>query len=367
MNNPDHQHFIPKSYLKNFARRDKKKKFVEIFDKHTNEIKIVSTRGICVKTGLYTLPKTETNDPYKLENYYAKNVDDVYPEVYNLLVNDEIITISKNQKRKILYTLMSLYFRTPKFLNSLNRVTDESLEKVMMLTDPDKDEIVVDFLGQELKFLRQELDEVKTKLYEQNRQDFITTHLQQWHEFVAYKYQCAISVFKVEGDVDLITSDNPVIIHSAVQNKFHLYDPTNIIEVPLDRRHFLFVYPNTETSSSTKITRGIRDKHFGLTLNYQVQKKAEQWIIGFPESCKKHLADQIKYGEYNDENLKTVELIEQRAKLMSELLSTMEKYGFPSIQVADKIKAFKKLECFTDNHDIEEISEQLKQEGYSTD
>lgn len=367
MNNPDHQHFIPKSYLKNFARREKKKKFVEILDKHTAESKIVSTRGICVRTGLYTLPKTGTDDPYKLENYYAQNVDDVYPEVYDLLVNDQIIAISKSQKKKILRTLMSLYFRTPKFLNALNKVTDQTLDKVMMLAGKDKDQINVDYLGQELKFFPHELNEIKKGLYEHNRHDFIVTHLQQWHEFVEYKYHCAISVFKIEGDVDLITSDNPVVIHSAAQNKFHLYDPTNIIQVSLDRRHFLFIYPNTEIAESPKINRAIRDKYFGLTLNLQVERSAEQWIIGFPETCRKHIADQIKYGEHNDENLKIVELMEQRARLMAELLESIKKHGFPSSQVADKVKEFKKLECFIDNHDLDSISRQLEQEGYSTD
>ncbi len=367
MNKPDHQHFIPKAYLKNFAKRNKDKKFVEVMDLSTKETKVVSTRSICVKTGLYTLLKTKNNDPYYLENYYAKNVDDIYQEVYDLLTDDKITQISKKQKHKIIYTLMSLYFRTPKFLNGLNKVTDESLDKVIMLTDPNDDKIKVDFLGQDLNFSRSEIEDTKKMLHEQNRHDFLATHVKEWHEFVAYKYHCAISVFKIEGDIELITSDNPVIIHSSAQNRFHLYDPTNIIEVPLDRKHFLFIYPNTESYSSTKINRGIRDKYFGLTLNLQVQRKAEQWIIGFPESCQKHIADQKKYGEETEENLKIVENIEQRAKQMSELLGVMEKFGFLSIQVAEKVKQYKALECFYGDHDLKEIIDELNQRGFTTE
>ncbi len=336
-------------------------------DLSSNETKIVSTRSICVKTGLYTLPKRNNTDPYYLEKYYAKNVDEVYPEVYDLLVDDKTTTISKKQKHKIIYTLMSLYFRTPKFLHALNKLTDTSLDQALMMTGPGKDEIVVDFFGQELKFLRHDIDTVKQRLYEQNRQDFLSTHVKEWHEFVTYKYHCAISVFKIEGDIELITSDNPVLIHSSVQNPFHLYDPTNIIEIPLDRKHFLFIYPNTEGFSSTKINRGIRDMFFGLTLNLQVHRKAEQWIIGHPGSCQKHVADQKKYGEYNEENLKLVENIELRAKLMSELLAVMEQHGFLSIQTANKVMQYKKLECFNGDNDLKEIAQHLAQKGFITD
>lgn len=336
-------------------------------DLSNNKTKIVSTRSICVKTGLYTLPKSKVTDPYYLENYYAKNVDDIYQEVYDLLIDNKTIVISKKQKHKIIYTLMSLYFRTPKFLNGLNKLTDTSLDKALLMTDPAKDEITIDFLGQELKFMRHEVEEVKEKLHEQNRQSFLSTHVKQWHEFVTYKYHCAISVFKIDGDIELITSDNPVTIHSAVQNRFHLYDPTNIIELPLDRKHFLFIYPNTEGYSATKINRGIRDKFFGLTLNLKVQRSAEQWIIGFPGSCKKHLADQKKYNEPIEENFKIVANMEQRAKLMSELLTIMEKHGFFSIQAAEKVKQFKKFECFDGDHDLKEIAKQLNKKGFITD
>jgi len=365
MDKLDHQHFIPKSYLKNFAQRKKDKKFVEILNLKTKETRLVSTRSICVKSGLYTLPKKITNDPYHLENFYAKNVDEAYQEVYDLLTNEGVTEISKRQKHKIIYTLLSLYFRTPKFLNGLNKLTDESLDKALMLADPNNDKISIDFLGQKLNFFKHQTDDIKKELHEQNREEFLTTHLEQWQKFVTYKYHCAISVFRIEGDVELITSDNPVVIHSATGNRFHLYDPTNIIEIPLDRRRFLFIYPNTEGKSPPKIYRSIRDKFFGLSLNFQVQKKAEQWIIGFPSSCVKHLADQEKYGENNEENLKMVESFQQRAKLMIELLSVMKRHGYFSIEAAEKVKQMKTLDCFKNDHDLEELIQELQQHGFT--
>ena len=67
MNKPERQHFIPQSYLKNFSKQIKEKKYVDILNLGSREIITTTTKKICVKTGLYTMPKAE--DPYYLEKY----------------------------------------------------------------------------------------------------------------------------------------------------------------------------------------------------------------------------------------------------------------------------------------------------------
>lgn len=365
-NKKDHQHFIPRSYLRNFAQRKKDKKFVDAVEISSKNKLYISTKDICVKKGLYTLPKSHNNDPYALENYYAAHVDEVYPEVYELLTDKSRTFISGRQKHKIINTLLSLYFRTPKFLNAHNNLIDRIIDRAVELTDEAKEEIRVNYDGRPLNFLRAEADAIKQKLKEENRQIFLSTHLEVWHRFVAFKYECAISVFEVEGDIDLITSDNPVNIHSAVENPFHLFDPTNVIQVPLDRRHFLFVYPNTEESQTNRINRGIRDKYFALTSNLQTERQAEKWIIGFPETVEKHFEDQKKYGEFNEENLKVYENMKQKAKLSAELLSVAQANGFFSQAVANKVKEFRKLECFQGDHELNNIVVELAKRGFLT-
>lgn len=365
-NKPNHQHFIPRSYLRNFAKPQKDKRFVDTVEISSRKKLYLSTKDICVKTGLYTLPQSTNGDPYALEKYYAIHVDEVYPEVYELLLNKSRTHISNKQKHKILNTLLSLYFRTPKFLNAQNNLINRIIDRAIELTDEAKEEINIEFDGKPLNFLRNEVDSFKKKLREKNRQRFISSHLEYWHKFVAYKYKCAISVFEVEGDIDLITCDNPVNIHSAVQNRFHLFDPTNIIQIPLDKRHFLFVFPNTEESEINRINRGIRDKYFALTSNLQTERIAEKWIIGYPETVEKHFEDQRKYGEFNEENLKALNNMEQKAKLMNELLAVTQANGFFSQAVANKVKGFRKLDCFKDDHELNKLVLELARQGYLT-
>lgn len=365
-NKPKHQHFIPRSYLKNFAEQKKDKRFVEAFDIKSKTKLYLSTKDICVKSHLYTLPKTAKGDAFALENYYAQHVDEVYPEVYQLLIDKSKTSISKNQKHKILNTILSLYFRTPKFLNTQNSLSDSLIDRAMELTPEEKQEISIDFNGTQLKFKREEVDDIKRTLREKNHQIFLLTHFDIWHQFVSYKYKCGISIFEVDRDIDLITSDNPVNIHSVVQNKFNLFDPTNVIQVPIDRRHFLLVFPNTEEDQTSKIHRGIRDKYFALTSNLQTETSAEDWVLGFPGTVEKHFVDQKKYTENNDENSKVVENFKQKAKLMRELLSVAKINGFFSWAVARKVKEFRNLDCLKGDYELHKIILELAEQGYLT-
>lgn len=63
-------------------------------------------------------------EKYSLEKYYAENIDGVYPEVYELLTDPNKTYITTKQRAQIVMTTMSLFFRTPKFLNFNERRTN---------------------------------------------------------------------------------------------------------------------------------------------------------------------------------------------------------------------------------------------------
>jgi hypothetical protein len=361
-----HQHFIPRSYLRYFAQNKKEKKFVDAYNIQTGQKINASTKSVCVKANLYTLPAEKDGDPYLLEKFYAREIDSVYPEVYKLLIDKSVKSISNRQKHKIIYTLMSLYFRTPKFLNLLNKVTDDIIDRSLKMTDRARDIIKIDMDGRKIEFARSEADKIKEQLASENRMVYLKTQFEMWHEFVSYKYKCGISVFEIDDDTDLITSDNPVSIHSSAGNRFNLFDPTNIIQVPIDRKHYLVVFPNTEHASENELFRGKRDKIFALSSNLSTEKNTEMWIIGFPGTLDKHLFDQKKYGEINEDNMAMVEKIKETASLMNELLKTAETYGFFSYQVADKVRAYRKMEALKGNHDLQHYVEELAKQGFLT-
>lgn len=82
MNDPVHQHYIPQSYLRNFAEQDRKLAFVDtIMRGHDQKIKRLPTKAICAEKNIYTFNANDPGDPYALEKFYAKEVDALFPEI----------------------------------------------------------------------------------------------------------------------------------------------------------------------------------------------------------------------------------------------------------------------------------------------
>jgi len=152
MSKPKHQHYIPKSYLKNFALEQDGKYLVEAklkSEEHPKD-RLISIKDICVDKNIYTLPDDAGDDKYALEKYYAREIDSVYPEIYQLLTDEAVTIITDDQRRKIILTTMSLFFRTPKFMNLNKRRINSMLDFVVKRFVNDKGWVRVRLNGQTL-------------------------------------------------------------------------------------------------------------------------------------------------------------------------------------------------------------------------
>ncbi|WP_293312321.1 DUF4238 domain-containing protein [Pedobacter sp. UBA5917] len=367
MNKPKHQHFIPKSYLKNFSEEINGVKVVEAKLKSDGHVKAkpISIRDICVNKNLYTLTHREGEDKYALENYYAEEIDKVYPEVYQWLINPDLIKITPEQRIKILLTTMSLFFRTPKFLNVNQRRINHILDYAAKHFKDEQGNIKFRFNGADLSFNVKDIEEMRTELKAKNKQAFLQNHIQEWHQFVNFKSKAAICVYRLTDDSELITSDNPVIMRSIDDHDLvNPFDPTNMISLPLDNKHYLSIFPNTEQAMLDTIYRTDRDKWFSLTTNLQVEKSSEDWILGKIGTIKKHLQDQEKYGALTPENFKEVENMKKRAEDGNDLNRFMELFGFPSQPVLDKVRWMMNNKIHQKDPEIIKMVVELAKRGY---
>ncbi len=369
MSKPKHQHFIPKSYLRNFSITQNQKHFVEVKLKDENAPKdsLLSIRDICVDKNLYTLPNVDSDKKYSLEKYYAEKIDSVYPEVYELLTDPKKVHITPKERAHIIMTTMSLFFRTPKFLNLNERKTNTILDYACKYHADRNGNVKFKFRDYDLAFHIDTIEEVRVNLKIKHKLDFLKEHLEAWQKFVEFKINAGITVYNIYEDLDLITSDNPVFMHSIVGNSFNVFDPTNIISLPLDNKHFLTIFPNTESAMSDKIYRGERDKWFGLTTNLEVDRSSEDWIIGKPNTIKAHVADQKKYGEFNAENLQAVDDIKEKLADMKDLLAIMQKVGTIGHQsVANKVRELRKKRIHQNDPEMQKIILELAKHGFLT-
>lgn len=366
MSRPKHQHFIPRSYLKNFAVTEDDKHFVEAKLRSEVEPKkdLISIKDICVNKNLYTIPNKEGDDKYALERYYASEIDEVYPEVYGWLVDPKVEKISAEQRAKIIRTTMSLFFRTPKFLNHNQRTINAMLDYGLRNFQDKDGRVKFNFKDYRLDFNVQDIESVRNDLKIENKLKFLDRHLKDWHEFATFKLQSPISVYRIYDDNQLITSDNPVFMHSVKGRPFDLFDPTNMISLPLDSKHYLSIFPNTEEAMLDTIYRTDRDKWFALTTNLQVEQNSEDWILGRPEAVRGHIADQIKYNQETAENIQAVEDLKQRAEDDNELLRVMEEHGFFHEKVAEKVREMLKNPIHKEDLEIKKIAIRLAMQGF---
>jgi hypothetical protein len=303
-----------------------------------------------------------TEDKFILEKFYAENIDGAYAEVYNMLSDTSVIHIDPTRREKIIYTLMSLYFRTPKFLNALNDMTDKILNDASQYADNDQ---VVGFeIGREsYRFKVSELDTVKEEFKLKNKLLFLKSHLEQWAAFVRFKAQCGITIIEVPEGFDLITGDNPVIIRSTGFKAFNIFDPTNIVRVAIDRRRMLVIMPNTEGGLTDRIFRQFTSKWNALGLGLQVEKNCERQIFGYPSTLEQHDANQKRYGAQTPENLQEVNDQQVQAEEMQKLVALANEVGFIHPLVASKLKEMIAMKEFKGDRNFDKMIEEFRKAG----
>lgn len=367
MSKPKRHHYIPKSYLKNFALNQDDKFFVEakLISEEAIKPDLISTVDICVGKNLYTIPNVEGDDKYAIERYYASEIDAIFPGIYQLLINEEISELTDEQRRNVILTTLSLFFRTPKFLNQNAKYLDGMLQYAVQNYMDEEGRVILKHDIYDLDFHISQVAQIREDLNIQNKITFLNDHMKDLHEFVEYKLKAGMMMITITSDANLITSDNPVIIRSQVNREFNLFDPTNIIHVPIDNKHYLMIAPNSEDALPNAVFRTTHDDiMFVLTNNLQVEHNAESWIFGKPGTVKAHIEDQIKYNELTPENLQHVADLEAKSKNYVKLGEMLDQYEITDRRVISFIEQLLKDPLHKDDPNIREDYDQLKKMGW---
>lgn len=366
MSNPIRQHYIPKSYLKNFGIQAKRSTILVDVHRIKEDILLekVSISDICVQKNLYTLHDKKDEEKYALEVFYAENVDSEFPKVYEMLIDKKKQSLTPEEKYKVLNVCLSLYFRTPKYLNAANKVSDDIFDTAALTADAKSGLIKMELFGEPLEFHLDELDNYKKSYHLENQKRFHRNHLESWHNFTKYKFECNVNVIHVpDNTASLITCDNPVTIRGFKTNVFvGLFNPDNLITFPLDPNHFLEIHPNRMSDQSLMINRLEHDADFVFTTNAMTESNAVDQLIGKPGTIEKHFKLQEFYE--NPENAKRFEeKAKNRALKLSELLQLVNKYGFPSLQTIQKLKEMAADPDYKNDKQIEAMINRIKDTG----
>ncbi len=288
-----------------------------------------------------------------MELYYANNVDGEFQKTYSLLIDKKKNVLSKEEKLKVLFVCLSFYFRTPINLNHSNKFTNMIFERLKLHAD--ENGIIKTTMFGEKEIHIDELDKIEGESKEETKTRFHIEHLEKWMDFVQHKYECTINVVEIQDkETHLITSDNPVVIREMGSNQFNgLFNPANVISLPLDPKHFLEIHPNTVANDEYRIHRLTHDMDYVFTTNGMTQQNAESLLIGKKGTLDLHFKLQAEYEEgHNGERF----LSKAKFKLesMEKLLVMIEKCGLKSQEAIDQLKKMYASPHFKNDKQIEQ-------------
>jgi len=372
MGSPKHQHFIPKSYLKYFGNKQGVNYLVDTLMRGPgNKIVQLTTTNICVQKNLYTFPLNSPGDRFAIEKFYAVEVDAEYPKVYDMLINPNVTAIGRDDKRKILNTILSLFFRTPHFLNDRNDGLDDMLDRLIARNSNPENEVTVGLKGgQRMKFKMKDIEDVRASIKAKYKEEFLISHFADWQDFVNYKMTCGLEVITVPIEVPLITSDNPILIMGmdGQLNLKDIFHQDNIIEVPINRNQYVIIHPNSIAENERlRIVRSNRDKYFAAGVNLRIQDNSQTRLISCPGDLQVHFDSQAELGQQNENNLKEFEDLKKRTQLQMELMQVIKK-NRTSIcpEVANKVREIRKTKLMDDDVMLNQLIHTLAQNGYLT-
>jgi hypothetical protein len=356
------QHFIPQTYLKKFAHtQNEKNYFVAVFDKITGKyIPKMSVGNICVENDLYTLKHLEGNDKYSIENFFSDNVENKFPEIYKLLVEDKKSFITSEEKNFILYTTLSMYFRTPKVLNQFVAFAGELVQNAQKHSNAK----TINFLGYEISLMEKSFLEITKEIRETNRINYIKTQLALLESFVKFKFFDGLVVIELIGYQEFITSDNPVEIRNSAEIGFHLFNSRNSIYIPLDPKHALFIAPNDKDSIINEVFYQKDNFVQHITSNHVSFENAERWIIGTEKGVKQFLIDEEEYTKPVEDNHPMLQKFQRKLELMQNILKLAENEASNrNIELLQSLKDLKNHEYFKDSIDLQDLYNKFKEAG----
>ncbi|WP_405224663.1 DUF4238 domain-containing protein [Dokdonia sp. Asnod1-B02] len=303
------QHYIPRSYLKNFGylvseytrpsgKVDKKYSIYNI--EKGGDIKVNSTKKVCKMEYLYDLPFANEQHRQFIERAYDKEVDRHFAEVTEFISDESLKTISDEMREKLLKCALSLYFRTPR------HVAISEKEKAIVSRLPE---------GKQQKLL----DTFKTRRLEK--------HLENFEKLYNQKKKNGICINKAVGDWDFISGDNPVIIRAPSGQFIDVFSLENIIHVPFSPKFCITIMPDTETNEVPTFARYDYPNHHIMTINYDIEERHDQYIFGSEKALNDYINESPAYKAPASENDQRVLAIKNTVLGLQHFTKVLEQYG----------------------------------------
>lgn len=297
------QHYIPRSYLKNFGHSVQlsKKKQWKVYNKEDGgAIKLNNTEKICKELYLYDLPFVDESNMQFIEHAYDKEVDSYFPEITEFIINEGNTELDTEMREKIIKCCLSLYYRTPKFVS----VDDTFSKLISELPESEQDEA-----------------------YKIKKTELLEKHVNDFEELYKFKLNDGIAINKAVGNWDFITGDNPVIIREGSNTLENVLHPRNIIHIPLTPKFCVTITPRSEIGLHDMFVRYEYSDIWVMGINNDIEELHEKYLIGTEKGLEDYVANAPEFQDPADESHPIVVNAEALLKAITHTLEVLLMYG----------------------------------------
>ncbi|GJM29157.1 MAG: hypothetical protein DHS20C17_17920 [Cyclobacteriaceae bacterium] len=327
------QHYVPRTYLKRFSDLRNNEYFIHALN--TNEpneenINEINIRNIGVQKNLYTLPGSSEAQRQLIENFYSDNFETRYDDVYDILTDPERRTITASEKELIISTVITMFYRTSKWISSFNEFMHRVISDAFRLAQSTGNDAF--FFGKEkISIAGKSEEEIIKEFMLENRPTQVLIQLEAALKLIEIRRtRDGINIIKLDdGESEFITSDNPVSYYRLGVNEIMPFDPENILSLPLDNKHLLMLMPHNDSESTNFVIRsnytGGMCVHQKLVSNYTQWENAERFILGTNTGLRSYLSTKEETERpMTEEELKR---LEPRKKAFEEVVKKAKDLG----------------------------------------
>lgn len=323
----ERQHFVPRAYLKYFADKKGSGHYnimaLPIGNLIPEAIIERNTKRICYEKNLYTLPGSTNKEKMLLEKFYSEEFENKYEQVYRMLTDPTKIELSEQERELVISTVATMFYRVPVWQKQRTEVMKRVFEMCIQATKQ---------TGQKETKIESDTYIIEGKTVDQlikeyianNKSHQVVSQLNIALKLVAVRLKSDnIYIFKLEDDEqEFITSDNPVILQNSNNDQIFPFDPSNIMKLPLDTKHYLMLMPNNDKSHLNRIVRhnatGGFSRREELISNTEQLQRADQYILGSTSSL-------TRYLNIKDKN---IPLADEEQTLLNKLSELGKNYGW---------------------------------------
>lgn len=326
------QHYVPRVYLKNFSLARNNEYFVNAYDKTTKNNFLVNIKKICGEKDLYTLDINDKDygDPLIIESGYANYFEPLYDKIYKLLVDDNVVAISLEQRNEILVGIFQLFFRNTKMLNDMIDYHCQNLEWLYHKAKFESND-KFHYIDREYEVNRN-LHEIKEGFKIDTRYYFKKQHFQAFAQLVLSNSYQSINIYKLVDDSKFITCDNPLSNVNLKQDSKNPFQRISQFFLPLNEKYCLFLF-NDKTKALDKIYRENVYSGRSFLVNDHMLNNAQRFLIGSQNEIVKLIQTRdILETEYETNIDKLIVLVKgihtimKEQKMPSEHLEVIEKF-----------------------------------------